>query len=202
MSNTYPLSHENLPTPNRDIDREVVAGHAAAMLDHLMPGWQDSPHMKDTPARYAKWWDQFLNEEPGNLGTVFPVDSVDQMVVVSGIETWSLCAHHLLPFSASVSIGYLANEKVLGLSKFARIAHYAARRPTSQEQLVADVTDMVQEIAGTEHVAVRASGTHLCMTMRGVKTPATMTTSVTRGAFRTEQATREEWLTLVGQVRP
>lgn len=166
----------------------------ADLLDVVAPDWRDNPHMKDTPKRYAKWWREFTNYDPGTTDTVFPVEHVDQMVVVSGIEVWSLCAHHLLPFSATVTIGYLADTHVLGLSKFARIAHASAHRPTSQEQLVADIADQIEKVAGTADVAVTASGLHLCMAMRGIKTPATMTTSLTRGQFRSKDATRNEWL--------
>lgn len=168
------------------------------LLDEIAPGWFDDPHMVETPARAAKFWAEFIDYNPGNSATTFPVSQVDQMVAVTGIQTWSLCAHHLLPFSAEVSIGYLATDQVLGLSKFARLAHFAAHRPTSQEALVATIADLVIEATGTEHVAVTATGLHLCMAMRGVREQsATMTTSDLRGAFRTDGRTREEWLALV-----
>lgn len=170
---------------------------AGRLLDEVAPKWRDNPHMAGTPDRYARWWREFITFDPGNDATTFPVENVDQMVVVSGIDTWSLCAHHLLPFSATLSIGYVADKQVLGLSKFARIAHGAAHRPTSQEELVARVADRVQEVTGSKDVAVKASGLHLCMAMRGVRTPATMTTSVTRGVFREGGAARAEWLALV-----
>lgn len=179
---------------------DVLRQAAEDLLNIVAPGWRENPHMKDTPARYAKWWDEFINHEDGNVGTTFPVEHVDQMVVVSGIDTWSLCAHHLLPFSARVSIGYIADEQVLGLSKFARITHKQAHRPTSQEELVASIADEIQKVTGTEHVAVTASGLHLCMAMRGVKTPATMTTSVTRGHFREDDRARAEWFALLDRA--
>ena len=138
---------------------------------------------------YAGLW-----QDPAEvLSATFPIEHVDKMIVVSGIEVWSLCAHHLLPFSATVSIGYIADTQVLGLSKFGRI------RPGTQEQLVADIADRVEKVTQTSDVAVTASGVHLCMAMRGIRTPATMTTSVARGAFRDRPETRAEWLTLVGR---
>lgn len=167
------------------------------LLDIIDPRWEENPHMRDTPRRWASWWAGILNHDPGNVETTFPVEHVDQMVLVTGMEVWSLCAHHLLPFSATVAVGYLADERVLGLSKFARIAHEAATRPTSQEELVARIADRITEVTGTKDVAVTASGVHLCMTMRGVKTPATMTTSVTRGRFLTQPETRAEWFALL-----
>lgn len=181
-------------------DTARLTSIAEQLLDEVSPGWQNNPHMASTPKRYAKWWSEFIGYDPGTIDTIFPVENVDQMVVVSGIETWSLCAHHLLPFSATVAVGYIADESVLGLSKFARIAHLAAHRPTSQEQLVADIADQIEKVTGTSDVAVTASGLHLCMAMRGIRTPATMTTSVTRGLFREDERTRSEWLGLLSRT--
>lgn len=196
MGNGESLRGETTTRP--DIGR--LTAIAEDLLAEVAPGWQDNPHMRATPQRYAKWWAEFIGYDPGTFDTTFPVEHVDQMVVVSGIDTWSLCAHHLLPFSATVAIGYIADSEVLGLSKFARIAHLAAHRPTSQEQLVADIADQIEKVTGTGDVAVTASGLHLCMAMRGVRTPATMTTSVTRGAFRENEAARTEWLALLGRT--
>lgn len=179
------------------INKDRVRSIMGSLLDEISPGWQANPHMRDTPDRSAKWWAEFIDYDAGKTGTTFPVEHVDQMVVVKGIDTWSLCAHHLLPFSASVSIGYIADQEVLGLSKFARIAHEQAHRPNSQEQLVAGIADRITEVTGTQSVAVTATGLHLCMAMRGVRTPATMTTSVTRGSFRDNVDTRAEWFSIL-----
>lgn len=183
------------------VDQNRVRSIIAQLLDEVTPGWENSPHSEETPARVAKWWAEFIDYDPGNVETGFPVEHVDQMVTVSGIETWSMCAHHLLPFSATVSIGYIATDQVLGLSKFARIAHAAAHRPTTQEQLVADIADQITKHTGSQDVAVTASGLHLCMAMRGVKTPATMTTSVTRGVFRTDPPCRAEWFSILDRCK-
>lgn len=177
-----------------------VAGLYAQLLDEITPGWAEDPHMAETPARAAKFWREFIDYDPGKSATTFEVAQADQLVAVTGIETWSLCAHHLLPFSATVAVGYIAKDQVLGLSKFSRLAHFAAHRPTSQEALVNTVADLVQEATGAEDVAVKATGLHLCMAMRGVREQsANMTTSVLRGAFRSDQSVREEWLALVGR---
>jgi GTP cyclohydrolase I len=173
-----------MPRTNVDgHDFEPLMPIAAALLDEIAPGWQEDPHMRNTPGRWARWWREFTEYDAGNVGTV--------------IDVWSLCAHHLLPFSSTVNIGYLADSQVLGLSKFARIAHEAAHKPTSQEQMCADIADRITEVAGTPDVAVTASGVHLCMAMRGIKTPATMTTSVARGKFRDQPETRAEWFALL-----
>lgn len=182
-------------------DYARVEGLYAELLTELLgPGWVDNPHTADTPGRVARWWAEFLDYDPGTTDTTFPVEHVDQLVAVRGIDTWSLCAHHLLPFSARIDIGYIADEEVLGLSKFARIAHAAAHKPTSQEQLVADIADQITKVTGTPDVAVRACGRHLCMESRGIRTEATMTTSVTRARFREDSRMRSEWLSLIGSA--
>lgn len=178
------------------VDQKAVALAIENLLYAVGIHPEASPHTRDTPARVARFWAEFMDYDPGTISTTFPVEQVDQMVIVSGIDTWSMCAHHLLPFSARVTIGYIANDQVLGLSKFARIAHAEAHQPNTQEGLVARIADRITEVTGTKDVAVKATGVHLCMAMRGIKTPAEMTTSVTRGAFRDQPETRAEWLSL------
>ncbi len=139
--------------------------------------------LRDTPARYARWWREFIGHEAGRIETAFQSVSSNQLIEVSGIRVWSLCEHHLLPFWCDISIAYIAQKQIVGLSKFARIAHKHAHRLQVQERLTAEIADTVQEVAESPDVAVRAGGEHLCMTMRGVRTPASMSTSVLRGEF-------------------
>lgn len=153
--------------------------------------------LRDTPKRWARWWQEFLEYQPGNVDVTFESVTTDQMVVVSGIRAWSLCEHHLLPFWVDVSIGYIARDRVLGLSKFARIAQQCAHALQIQERLVDDIANEVSEFVSSPDVAVLAKGTHLCMIMRGIKTPATMTTSVMRGVFFDLPEARAEFLRLI-----
>jgi len=118
------------------------------------------------------------------------------MVIVSGIKVWSLCEHHLLPFWCNITIGYIAKNKVLGLSKFGRIAHKYAHQLQIQEQLVSQIADEVCSVTDSNDVAVLAEGEHLCMTMRGIRTPAIMKSSVMRGVFRDKPEARQEFLDL------
>ncbi|BAU81179.1 GTP cyclohydrolase [Streptomyces laurentii] len=155
----------------------------------------DREGLRDTPARYARWWREFSDYDPGTLDTSFLCASSAEAVSVSGIHLWSLCEHHLLPFSCEVTIGYLPREQVLGLSKFARIAQQHAHRLQVQERLTADIADSVEKLTGSADVAVVCHGEHLCMAMRGIRTPATMTTATWRGAFR-DAAVRAEFLAL------
>lgn len=151
----------------------------------------------ETPKRVAKFWNEFINYEPGKIGTTFEAIKADQMVIVKNIKVWSLCEHHLMPFSSNISIAYITKKKVLGLSKFARIAHKHAHKLQLQEKLVQEISDEIVEHVGTKDVAVFAEGTHLCMVARGIKTDGQMVTSVMGGAFRKEPETRQEFLSLL-----
>lgn len=160
----------------------------------------EDPHREgliQTPRRFASWWREFIEYDPGKTDTAFEAVSTDQMVVVTGMRVWSLCEHHLLPFWCDVSVGYITDDRVLGLSKFARIAHQAAHRPQVQERLVKEIADTVERLVNSRGVAVVAAGQHLCMTMRGVKTDGTMKTSVMRGFFRENSDARREFLSLI-----
>ena len=156
----------------------------------------DREGLRETPKRWAKWWMDFIQYEPGKIETTFEAVSVNQVVVVSGIRVWSLCEHHLLPFWCDVSVGYLTKEKVLGLSKVARIAHKHAHRLQIQERLINQIADSMEEITGSQDVAVQARGEHLCMTMRGIKTPSIVASSEMRGIFRDSPPARQEFLDL------
>ena len=156
----------------------------------------DEDRIKDTPLRWAKWWREFIDYDSGKIDTAFESKATDQMVVVSGMRVWSLCEHHLLPFWADVSIGYIPNGKVLGLSKFGRIAKKCGSRLQIQERFVQEIAAEVQALTGSPHVAVLAQGEHLCMTMRGIRTPAVMTSSVMEGFFREQPEVRAEFMSI------
>lgn len=155
-----------------------------------------SPELIHTPERFAKWWEEFIDYQDDNRATSFPSVKVDQMVVVQGIKVWSLCEHHLLPFYCVLTMGYIAEKEILGLSKFGRIAHQHAHRLQVQERLVEGIAEELAEVTGSPHVAVMGKGEHLCMTMRGIKTPATMVSSSTHGAFREDPTVRAEFFQL------
>ena len=157
----------------------------------------DREGLRETPRRWADAWREFIEYDPGTTETTFASVASDQMVCVSGIRVASLCEHHLLPFWCDVSIGYIPNAKVLGLSKFARIAQQFAHRLQLQERLGEHIADEISRITGTQNVAVVLKGEHYCMTARGIRMPGRMTSSVMRGVFRTESQTRMEFLRLI-----
>ena len=157
----------------------------------------DREGLRETPRRWADAWREFIEYDPGTTETTFASVSSEQLVCVSGIRVASLCEHHLLPFWCDVSIGYIPNAKVLGLSKFARIAQQFAHRLQLQEQLGQQIADEITRITGTQNVAVVLKGEHYCMTARGIRSPGRMTSSVMRGVFRTESQIRMEFLRLI-----
>ncbi|WP_404475041.1 GTP cyclohydrolase I FolE [Vreelandella venusta] len=158
--------------------------------------------LRDTPKRAAKAM-QFLTagyrqslDEIVN-GAVFE-SQTDEMVLIKDIELYSMCEHHLLPFIGKCHIAYLPDGKVLGLSKFARIVDMFARRMQIQENLTREIAETVQQVTQARGVAVVIEARHLCMMMRGVeKQNSSMTSSVMLGGFRANQATRQEFLTLI-----
>lgn len=160
--------------------------------------------LRDTPMRAAKAM-QFLTRgyqqdlETIVNGAIFE-SSTDEMVMVKDIELYSLCEHHLLPFIGKCHIAYLPDGKVLGLSKLARIVDMYARRLQIQESLTRQIADAVLDATDAKGVAVVIEAQHMCMMMRGVeKQNSVMNTSVMLGAFRQSQATRMEFLTLIGR---
>ena len=156
----------------------------------------------DTPTRAAKAM-QYLTrgyqqsvDEVVN-GALFDSDA-SEMVLVSDIELYSLCEHHLLPFIGKCHVAYIPNGKVIGLSKVARIVDVFARRLQIQENLTTQIAQSIMDITGASGVGVIVEAKHMCMMMRGVeKQNSSMKTSAMRGTFRSNQATRNEFLSLL-----
>ena len=155
--------------------------------------------VRDTPARVARFYQEFFAYEPGRVDTSFAAEHAsDQMVTVSGVRVWSMCAHHMLPFYVDIAMGYIASGRVLGLSKFARIAHGVAHKLQTQEQIAAEIADEIERVTGTRNVAVLCeNGLHTCATMRGIKTPLSMNNAVLRGVFRLRPSARTEFYNLI-----
>lgn len=180
------------PADDLVIDLEAVARRLITLIG-------DDPNregLAETPRRFAAFWTEFVRYDPGTTDTTFEAVSTDQMVVVSGMRVWSMCEHHLLPFWCDITVGYIAQDRVLGLSKFARIAQACAHKLQLQERLVTEIGDEVARITGTDNIAVIGRGEHLCMVMRGIRSEHLMSSSYTRGLFRDDPRTREEFLML------
>lgn len=156
----------------------------------------------DTPARVARSYAELLiglRQNPADvLNREFDV-SHDEMILVRGIELWSLCEHHLVPFTGVAHIGYIPSTggRVTGLSKLARLVDVFARRPQIQERLTTQVADALTEALEPSGVIVVVEAEHLCMSMRGVRKPGAKTvTSAVRGQLR-DPATRAEAMGLI-----
>jgi|SRR5690554_3467168 len=162
----------------------------------------ERPGLLDTPKRAAKAF-QFLTkgyhqtlDEIVN-GALFESDS-SEMIMVKDIELYSMCEHHMLPFIGKAHVAYIPTGKVVGLSKIARIVDMYARRLQIQEQLTVQIADSIAEITGASGVGVIIEAKHMCMMMRGVeKQNSSMKTSAMLGSFRSNQATRTEFLALL-----
>jgi GTP cyclohydrolase I len=154
----------------------------------------DREGLKDTPRRWASWWREFIEYQPGNTDTSFESVTSNQMVVVSGMRVYSLCEHHLLPFWCDVAIAYIPQGRVLGLSKFARIAQKIAHRLQLQERISKGIADEIERVTGSPDVAVLLSGVHMCMVMRGIKSDSVVSSLVTRGAFLNQPEMRADFL--------
>lgn len=160
--------------------------------------------LHSTPKRYAEAMMFFTKGYEENLrdivnGAIFHEDH-DEMVIVKDIEVFSLCEHHLVPFTGKMHIGYIPNRKVLGLSKIARIAEMFARRLQVQERMTKQVALALSEVLKPQGVAVVMESSHLCMIMRGVeKTGSKTLTSCMLGCMRSRDKTRAEFMSLINR---
>jgi GTP cyclohydrolase I len=159
--------------------------------------------LRDTPARVARAYAELtsgLRMRPEDvLMTTFDLGH-GEMVLVRDIELWSMCEHHLVPFTGVAHVGYIPAEtgKITGLSKLARLVDVYAKRPQVQERLTTQVADSLMSILEARGVIVVIEAEHLCMAMRGIRKPGTRTmTSAVRGVFKSDPRTRAEAMSLI-----
>jgi GTP cyclohydrolase IA len=179
-------------------DRARAAAAVADLLTALGRD-VDSPHLADTPRRVAEAFIEMLTPAEFAL-TTFPNDEgYDELVLVRDIPFNSLCEHHLLPFQGVAHIGYLPGERILGLSKLARVLEFFARDLQVQERLTKQVADWLQAELAPRGVGVVIEAEHMCMSLRGVKVAGSATTtSALHGAIREDARTRDEFFALCG----
>lgn len=174
---------------------------AARMILEAIGEDPDREGLRETPDRISRMYQEVfagLTQDPGDsLRTIF-TENYDEIVLVKDIPFYSMCEHHLLPFSGKAHTAYIPDGKVLGISKLARAVEVYAKRPQVQERLTNQIADLIEEIASPKGVAVVLEATHTCMTLRGVKKPgSSVVTSAMRGLFRKNVATRNELMILL-----
>jgi GTP cyclohydrolase IA len=160
----------------------------------------DDESRRDTPRRIARLYTELLTPEPFDA-TTFPNDGgYDELVVARDIPFHSLCEHHLLPFTGVARVGYLPGERIIGLSKLARVVDHFARALQVQERLTTQVANWLQAELSPQGVGVVLEAEHACMTIRGVQKPgATTVTSALHGLVRDDPRTRQEFLALAAR---
>jgi GTP cyclohydrolase I len=191
--------HPPLGRPSREEAERAI---------HTLLRWAgDDPTregLRDTPARVARafedWFSGYGQDPEEYLQRTFEeIEGYDDMVVLKDIRFESHCEHHLAPIIGRVHVGYLPTRRVVGISKLARVVEAFARRLQVQEKMNAQIANCIQKALEPKGVAVVIEAAHQCMTTRGVhKTGVTMVTSTMLGAFRQNDVTRREFLTIIG----
>jgi GTP cyclohydrolase IA len=183
--------------PSRGVDLAAAERAATAFLDALGVDL-DTESLAATPARMARAYAEMFSPRPFDL-TTFPNDAgYDELIIARSIPVQSVCEHHLLPFVGVAHVGYLPGERILGLSKLARVVELFARRPQVQERLTQQVADWLDNQLAPRGVGVVVAAEHLCMTVRGVRASGANTvTSALHGQLRDDAASRAEFFTLI-----
>jgi GTP cyclohydrolase I len=177
----------------------VAAERAAEQFLRALGVSLDSESLRGTPRRMARAYTELFSPRPFDL-TTFPNDEqYDELVLARAIPVRSVCEHHLLPFTGVAHVGYLPGERILGLSKLARIVEHFACRPQVQERMTKQVADWLCEHLDPKGVGVVIVAEHTCMTLRGVQAVGSDTvTSTLLGSLRDDPRSRQEFLTLTG----
>ena len=202
---TDPITHDRPASEVPEFDHD----RAEAAIRELLAAMGEDPEregLRETPARVARAYAEVtagLRMTPEEvLTTTFDIGH-DEMVMVRDIELWSMCEHHLVPFTGVAHVGYIPAEsgKITGLSKLARLVDVYAKRPQVQERLTTQIADALMEILEARGVIVVIEAEHLCMTMRGVRKAGARTiTSAVRGIMH-QPATRSEAMALIHDRR-
>ncbi len=182
------------PMPEPDLAAATVAARAfleALGMDLTRPG------LERTPNRMARAYAEMFHPRPFEMTTFANDEGYDEMVVARDIPFTSVCEHHLLPFTGTATVGYLPGERILGLSKLARVVELFAKRPQVQERMTQQIASWLEERLVARGVGVVLSAEHTCMTVRGVQAKgSSTTTSALLGRVRQDARTRAEFLAL------
>lgn len=181
----------------------IVKENMNIYIEDIIKVIGDDPYREgliETPDRVVKSWAHLFsgyNKDPKDIFKVFADGRCDEMVILKDIEFYSTCEHHMIPFFGKISIGYIPNGKVIGVSKLARLVEIYARRLQVQERLVGQIADDIMKYLEPKGCMVIAEAKHLCMVARGVeKQNSVMITNAIRGNFK-EQVVRDEFLKMI-----
>jgi GTP cyclohydrolase I len=197
------FSEDVLPLPLRVVPDQPEADLPAAeraVADLLRALRRDpsSPHLRETPRRVAAAFAEMLTPEPFAVTTFPNEEAYDELVLARAIPFTSLSEHHLLSFTGVAHVGYLPGDRIVGLSKLARVVRHFARDLQVQERLTKQIADYLETALAPKGVGVVLEAEHLCMSVRGVQAPGTTTvTSCLLGKLRDDARSRQEFLTLI-----
>jgi GTP cyclohydrolase IA len=184
--------------PDSVVDVAAAAKAAADFLAALGIDL-DADGLRETPLRMARAYAELFDPQALRLTTFENAEEYDELVIARSIPFRTVCEHHLLPFSGVAHVGYLPAERILGLSKLARLVEHFAARPQTQERLTKQVADCLQERVRPRGTGVVLEAEHTCMMLRGVRsTGATTVTSALLGSLRSDPRLRSEFFALAG----
>ena len=212
------MSHGTHPSPRRTADGSpartvsalrvvhdtdgvdlAAAERAAAQFLHALGVGTDSESLRGTPGRMARAYAELFSPRPFDLTTFSNDEGYDELVLARAIPLRSVCEHHLLPFVGTAHVGYLPGQRILGLSKLARVVEHFACRPQVQERLTKQVADWLCDQLEPKGVGVVIEAEHTCMTLRGVRAVGSDTvTSTLLGTLRSDARSRQEFFALAG----
>jgi GTP cyclohydrolase I len=189
------------------VDRDKIEAGVRLVLEGIGED-PERPGLRKTPQRVADMYEDIFSgigaPDPAELLTAIPGDHHREMVLIRDIAFYSVCEHHLLPFHGLAHVAYIPSDHghIAGLSKLARVVRQVAARPQLQERITSEVADAIQAALEPAGALVLIEAEHLCMSMRGVRTPGSKTvTSAVRGLIQTNEATRAEVFSLINAPR-
>ena len=203
----YDYEHDNsIPEESRqNMDLPKIENAVRDILEAIGED-PDREGLQETPQRVARMYAEVfagLHRDINKDIKVFHGEGNDEMILIGDIPFYSMCEHHLLPFHGKAHVVYIPRDgKIFGLSKVARIVDTLSRKPQLQEKLTSEIADAIEKAVDARSVCVVLEAEHLCMTMRGIRKPGSMTvTSAMRGGCRSDIRTRNEALALINRQR-